>query len=135
MHENTYVNIFKIYRLSPNQYLYPVHWLKMTTGSMECLSWAQRQELQAVHVGVSPVTANSPTATARSGCAPARWGPTPALQPREEREKHLPGAGAMLVTGPIPLDPLTHFFHKEALEGLSRRRITGWREARRGMTV
>ena len=37
--------------------------------------------------------------------------------------------------GPVPLDPLTHFFQKEALEGLSRRRITGWREARRGMTV
>ena len=25
----------------------------------------------------------------------------------------------MLLTGPVPLDPLTHFFHKEALEGLS----------------
>lgn len=45
----------------------------------------------------------------------------------------------MLLTGPVPLDPLTHFFHKEALEGLSWKdypgRITAWREARRGMTV
>ena len=91
----------------------------MRTGSLECLSWEQGQELQAVHVGMCLVTANSPTAMASPGCAPARWGPTPALQPREEREKHLPGAGAMLLTGPVPLDPLTHFFHKEALEGLS----------------
>ena len=110
---------------------------KMRTDSLECLSWEQGQELQAVHVGMCLLTANSPTAS--PGCAPARWGATPALRPREKREKHLPGAGAMLLTGPVPLDPLTHFFHKEALEGLSWKdypgRITAWREARRGMTV
>lgn len=60
---------------------------------MTYLQWEQREELQAVHMDVCLVTSNPPAATASLGCAPARWSPTPAFQPREEWAKRLPGAG------------------------------------------
>lgn len=135
--KNTYVNILKIYRLNPSHIL---------NTSVLFIYYKGEQAQWRIYSGNKGKSCRLCTWT----CA---WWLQTHLLPRQVWAALLPGGAQhqhssqekngrsvcqeqelQLLIGLVPFDPLTHFFQREALEGLFRRGIMG-RGASRDMIV